>query len=66
MLTVNGVEHPTFRASCLAINLIEDDLLWHDCLQKATHIAMPSVIRILFCNKLVQFSPEDPLELCGA
>ena len=59
MRTVNGVEYPTFRAACVAMNLIEDDRLWHDCLQEATLIAMPSAIRVLFCNMLVQCAPAD-------
>lgn len=61
--TVNGVEYPTFRAACVAMNLIEDDLQWHDCLQEATLTTMPSAIRVLFCNMLVQHASIDPLAL---
>jgi len=58
--SVDGVEHPTFKAACIAMNLLQDDQQWHECLEEAAQIASPSQVRQLFCNILLQCEPSDP------
>ena len=35
LCTVNGTLYPTFRETCLARGLLEDDGEWRQCLQEA-------------------------------
>ena len=42
--TVNGVQHPTCKAACVALRLLEDDGEWHQCLAEACQVQVgPSV-----------------------
>ncbi|CDO77896.1 hypothetical protein BN946_scf184952.g8 [Trametes cinnabarina] len=36
--TVNGIVHPTFHATCLALGLLEDDSEWRQCLKEAVEM----------------------------
>ena len=64
--TVNQVQHPTFKAACISLGLLQDDQQWFESMTKATLIAFPSSIRNLFCNILLCCTPSDPLGLFNA
>jgi hypothetical protein len=35
--TVNSVLYPTFKSTCYALSLLDDDKEWHEALNHATH-----------------------------
>jgi hypothetical protein len=57
------VEHPTFKAACIARGLLQDDEEWRRCLQDASISATPHQLRDLFANILVFNDVADPLAL---
>ena len=61
--TVDGVEHPTFRESCLARGLLEDDGEWRQCLQEGSVMHTSSRLRQLFITILLFGNPSRPLVL---
>ena len=61
--TVNGVEFPTFRESCLARGLLEDDGEWRQCLREGSVMHTGSRLRQLFATILLFCNPSRPLAL---
>jgi len=61
--TVEGVQHPTFRAACIALHLCDDDSQWVATLQEAVQISHPRQIRDLFCFILKDGNPTEPVKL---
>jgi hypothetical protein len=57
------IEHPTFKAACIARGLLQDDEEWRQCLQDASISATPHQLRDLFANILVFNDVADPLAL---
>ena len=57
------IEHPTFKAACIARGLLQDDEEWRQCLQDASLSATPHQLRDLFANILVFNDVADPLAL---
>ena len=55
--------YSTYKAACVARELLEDDSQWIACLTEAVQIATPKKIRSLFCNIVVHCHPTDPKEL---
>ena len=64
--TVNGVVHPTFKAACYALGLLDDDKEWHDCLQEASLWGSNQQLRELFATMLLYCEVVDPLQLWKA
>ena len=60
LYSVNGITYNTFRESCLALGLLEDDAEWNDTMHEASTFQMPWQ---LFGMILVYCDPSDPLEL---
>lgn len=58
--TVGGIEYPTFQSACRALGLLEGDDEWENCLNEATLIAPPAIIRSLFTTILVFCQLSDP------
>ena len=58
--TINGVDFPTFKCACIALNLCESDKQWIDCLDEAVAISIPCAICQLFANILLHCQPSDP------
>ena len=58
--TVNGVLHPSFKAACIAIGLLEDDNEWIQCLTEAAVMKTGAQLRSLFSVILMQCSPKSP------
>jgi hypothetical protein len=60
MRTVNGVLHPSFKAACLALGLLEDDGEWNQCLTDASQIQIGHQLRNLFVLILEHCTPAQP------
>ncbi|KAG9319129.1 hypothetical protein KVV02_006666 [Mortierella alpina] len=58
--TVNGVEHETFKKSCLALDLLKGDDEWMDCLNEAKLSQMGPQLRHFFAMILITGSPSKP------
>ena len=46
--TIHGRIYPTYRAACIALELLEDDLIWKKTLEEATLWARPKYLHSLF------------------
>ncbi|XP_058797015.1 uncharacterized protein LOC131667548 [Phymastichus coffea] len=61
--TVDDVVHSTFVATCLALDLIENDEEWKMALEEGTRWMMPQRLRYLFVRILIHSHPLNPEEL---
>lgn len=61
--TVDGYQHPTFRAACDALGLLGDDKEWFCALADAAQWAFPYQLRQLFVTLLLFCELKDPLSL---
>ena len=61
--TVNGVQHPTCKAACVALGLLEDDGEWRQCLTEACQVQVGPSVRRLFAVILAYNAPTHPKEL---
>ena len=61
--TVNGTIHDTYRSACQALNLLENDQHWDNCINDACETSTPSQIRVLFGIILTLCYPSAPTEL---
>ena len=61
--TVDTTIHPTFKAACIALELLADDTMWRQCLVESVNWATPRAIRALFCNIMLSCEPTDPRTL---
>jgi hypothetical protein len=57
------VEHPNFKAACLARGLLQDDYEWKQCLEEARHMQSGKQLRNLFIMILHECHPSRPEEL---
>jgi hypothetical protein len=60
LCTFEGTLHPTFKASCMARGLLEDDQEWQLCLQEATEVQPGAACRRLFAIILQVGRPTQP------
>jgi hypothetical protein len=58
--TVDGELHPTFRAACQAMGLLEDDQEWLRTFEEAAHFRTGTYLRSLFTIALLHGSVTDP------
>jgi len=61
--TVDGELHPTFKAACIAMGMLEDDGEWTRCMEEAVSLMMPGQIRLLFANLMAYNNLQDPLAM---
>lgn len=61
--TINGSTYPTFRETCIALGLLEDDGEWRTCLEEAAEMQTGYRLRQLFVTILLFCSPSSPSEL---
>jgi len=61
--TFNGVEYPTYKATCFARGLLEDDGEWDQCLQEAGDMQTGGQLRSLFASILCHNNPSQPAVL---
>ncbi|GKE96380.1 hypothetical protein Tco_1581235, partial [Tanacetum coccineum] len=60
---VNDIVHPTCRAACEALGLLEDDREWEITLQEVALTATPAELRALLVHILAFFQVSDPKRL---
>ncbi|KAL4600853.1 hypothetical protein ACB092_11G229700 [Castanea dentata] len=53
MRTINNVVYPTFRSTCYALGLLDDDKEWHEALNHASYWASGKQLRELFVIMLI-------------
>ncbi|XP_074323707.1 uncharacterized protein LOC141660617 [Apium graveolens] len=61
--TIDGTTYDTFKETCGALGLLNNDKQWHDALEENALSAMPIQIRAMFVNILAYCSVSDPLAL---
>ncbi|KAH0611538.1 uncharacterized protein H6S33_010803 [Morchella sextelata] len=61
--TVGNILHPTFKAACIALGLLEDDQEWIQCFTEAIVFSSGSSLRTLFATALLFGDVTDPLTL---
>ena len=61
--TVNGILHPTFKAACGALGLLDDDNEWHAALTEASTWATAKKLRNMYCTILMFSEVTNPLAL---
>ena len=61
--TVDGELHPTYKATCIAMELLENDMHWDATLGEAALRDSPASFRLLFCSILLHGDPTTPLQL---
>lgn len=61
--TVNGITHPTYKAACYALGLLERDKEWHEAINQATQWATGVQIQKLFVVILMFCEISEPLKL---
>ena len=57
--TVNGVEYGTFKETCRALGLLDDDELWNLVMEDAKNEKMPKQMRVLFVMLLAEVGLSD-------
>uniref|UniRef100_K3YXY4 ATP-dependent DNA helicase n=2 Tax=Setaria italica TaxID=4555 RepID=K3YXY4_SETIT len=60
---VDGVIHKTYKSTCYALGLLDDDNEWDDCIKEASFWASATQMRQLFCTILLFCEVTDPLKL---
>ena len=60
---VNGIQHPTYHSACVALGLARGDQQWIDFMEEACALHFPKALRIMFCNILINCSPQLPSSL---
>ncbi|GKD34208.1 hypothetical protein Tco_1249717 [Tanacetum coccineum] len=60
---VNDIVHPTCRAACQALGLLEDDQEWENTIKEASCTATPAELRTLFAHILTFCQVTDPSKL---
>ncbi len=61
--TVNGKQYNTFKETCVALGILNDDAEHKQCLKESVQRDMPAQLRSLFCTILVYCEPLDPGQL---
>ena len=60
---VNGTIHDLYRGACQALNLLENDQHWDNCINDACETSTSSQSHVLFGIILTTCSPSTPTEL---
>lgn len=61
--TVNGQVYSTFKETCNALGLLQNDTEWHEAIKENSHHATASQMRQLFVHILVNCEVTDPSKL---
>lgn len=64
--TINGVTHPSYRAACYTLGLLNEDKKWHDALEKAAQWSTGPQLRELFATILLFCEVSKPFKLWEA
>ena len=63
MLTINNVVYPTFRSTCYALGLLDDDKEWHETLNHASYWASRKQLQERFVTMLIFCEVADLYKL---
>ncbi len=58
--TPTTIVHPTFKATCLACGLLQDDVEWDQCFSEAVGVQLPRSLRQLFASLLIYNNVTNP------
>jgi len=58
--TIEGVVYPTYKAACIALDLIENDSICIESVEEACQIHLPPVCQSLFIFILTECLPSQP------
>ncbi len=61
--TLTTVVHPTFKATCLARGLLQDDVEWDQCLSEVAGMQLPRSLPKLFASLLIFNNVTNPRRL---
>ncbi|XP_074347409.1 uncharacterized protein LOC141686263 [Apium graveolens] len=61
--TVNGHVYDSFKETCAALGLLQDDRQWHEAMVENSESSFPNQLREMFVNILAYCSVTDPLAL---
>ena len=64
--TIHGVLHPTFKSTCMAFGLLDDDAERHAVLNEASTWASSVQLQNMFCSILMFFEIANPVKLWDA
>ena len=59
--TVNGIQHETFKQAAQALGLLRDDKDLFAAMEEASHLKMPSELRLLFASICLWSCPTEPM-----
>ncbi|KAI3801999.1 hypothetical protein L1987_30120 [Smallanthus sonchifolius] len=60
ILTVNGIQYPTFRDACYALDILDDDKEYIEAIEEASHSGSGYYLRALFATMLTSNSLSRP------
>ena len=63
LLTVNNINHESYKAVCRTLGLLQDDEEWNIVLREASLTKLCPQIRSLFVTLLLFCEPSSPLQL---
>ena len=63
LYSYQGIRYPSFRETCVAHGLLENDQKWHQCLNEARHMRTGYQLCHLFVTILYECTPLDPRAL---
>ena len=58
--TINGVMYDTFKETCFALGLLENDNEWIQCLTEASQMQLGYTLRMLFSTIIFHCNPTSP------
>ena len=61
--TIDGELYPTYKAACIAMELLENDMHWDETLGEAASHSSPASFRLLYCSILLHGEPALPQQL---
>ena len=61
--TVNGTLYSSFTEAAIALNLIDNDRQWNECIEEALSTETPYRVRFLFANICMHCHPNNPSAL---
>ena len=56
----HDVLHPTYKAACIALDLMENDAMWIETMTEACGSYSSHACRVLFIFLLLECSPAEP------
>ncbi len=60
---VDGIQYNTYQEACQALNLLQDDSEWANCLEAASIFMTPKQLRSFYMSIIFNNEPHSPLEL---